>query len=169
MDILSGCRLRLQNNLTEQVLPGYGLIFRQGERARKKDAQFPKRPIRDWQAGLSTPPGEDVPATARTSRVVLRRSPFCSQCGRRCVHTLSLAGHIVKPRPQEKGRPVTQTARNLGGASHESPVVPAFNLSCRTYPVKPPRATEGHVYRPACVGHVVPVPRLYGLVASSGR
>ena len=115
MDILSGCRLRLQNNLTEQVLPGYGLIFRQGERARKKDAQFPKRPIRDWQAGLSTPPGEDVPATARTSRVVLRRSPFCSQCGRRCVHTLSLAGHIVKPRPQEKAaqfprRPATLEA-----------------------------------------------------------
>ena len=45
MDILSGCRLRLQANLTEQVLPGYGLIFTGKVTAHKKrPPSFPDGP-----------------------------------------------------------------------------------------------------------------------------
>lgn len=169
MDILLGCRLRLQANLTEQVLPGYGLIFTgKGEPTKKgrpvSQASYPR-----LAGGFIPPPGRTfLPRRGLLGESCVVPLFAASAAANVCTHS-HLPG--ISSSLAHKKRPpgVTQTARNLGGASYESPFPRVHSLM----PGIPRQATTRHGETRLPPGllldYGVPVPCLSGLVVSSGR
>ena len=83
-----------------------------------------------------------------------------------CAHTLTCRSYRQHFAHKKKAARFYPDGQRTLEALPMKRLFPASNLSCRTYPVKPLRATERSNYRPALLGYAYAVPRLYGLVVS---